>query len=166
MKKVVVLFVFLLALSINPVSAADIQWVCFSPHGGCTSQIIKTINACRDPVYVAAYSFTSKPIVAALIEKNRSIPVRVVLDRSNRTARGSGLNALRSGGVAVRLDDKHAITHNKYIVCGDTVETGSFNFTNNAEKNNAENALAIRDEPLAQTYRMNWQKLWNESVTR
>lgn len=156
----------ILALGAHQADATEIKWVCFSPHGGCTDRIVETINACRDPIYVAAYSFTSKPIINALIEKNKYIPVRIVLDKSNRTGKGSGLRSVKAAGIPTKIDDKHAITHDKFIVCGDTVETGSFNFTNNAEKANAENALAIRDEHLAQTYRINWQKLWNESVDR
>jgi phosphatidylserine/phosphatidylglycerophosphate/cardiolipin synthase-like enzyme len=155
-----------LALGVKHADATEIKWVCYSPNGGCTDRIIETINACRDPIYIAAYSFTSKPIIDALIEKNKVIPVRLVLDKSNRTGKGSGLTAVKAAGIPTKIDDKHAITHDKYIVCGDTVETGSFNFTNNAEHSNAENALAIRDDHLAQTYRINWQKLWTESADK
>ena len=55
------------------------------------------------------------------------------------------------------IDGKHAIAHNKIIIIdGQTVITGSFNFTNQAEDHNAENLLVIRDHGLAQRYLANW----------
>jgi len=44
------------------------------------------------------------------------------------------------------------------IIDGETVITGSFNFTRAAEEKNAENLLAIRDKNLAVRYAENWQE--------
>ena len=45
------------------------------------------------------------------------------------------------------------------------VECGSFNYTKSAEKNNAENAIIIKDQPqLASLYATNFKKLWIESL--
>jgi phosphatidylserine/phosphatidylglycerophosphate/cardiolipin synthase-like enzyme len=44
------------------------------------------------------------------------------------------------------------------VIDGETVITGSFNFTNQAEKSNAENLLVIRSKELAEVYGKNWQK--------
>jgi hypothetical protein len=43
------------------------------------------------------------------------------------------------------------------VIDGEVVITGSFNFTKNAEENNAENLLVIRDKGLAEKYTANWQ---------
>jgi len=43
------------------------------------------------------------------------------------------------------------------IIDGETVITGSFNFTKAAEENNAENLLVIHDKKLAERYTRNWQ---------
>jgi phosphatidylserine/phosphatidylglycerophosphate/cardiolipin synthase-like enzyme len=59
----------------------------------------------------------------------------------------------------VKIDVQHAIAHNKVmIIDGETVITGSFNFTKAAEENNAENLLVIRDKKLAERYERNWQE--------
>ena len=42
------------------------------------------------------------------------------------------------------------------VIDGQTVITGSFNFTKAAEENNAENLLVIRDKALADKYTANW----------
>jgi phosphatidylserine/phosphatidylglycerophosphate/cardiolipin synthase-like enzyme len=44
------------------------------------------------------------------------------------------------------------------IIDGQTVITGSFNFTKAAEENNAENLLVIRDRKLAERYTKNWRE--------
>ena len=43
------------------------------------------------------------------------------------------------------------------VIDGQTVITGSFNFTKNAEENNAENLLVIRSPDLAAKYAANWK---------
>ena len=59
----------------------------------------------------------------------------------------------------MKIDAKHAIAHNKVmIIDGETVITGSFNFTKAAEENNAENLLVTRDRELASLYMKNWQE--------
>jgi phosphatidylserine/phosphatidylglycerophosphate/cardiolipin synthase-like enzyme len=51
------------------------------------------------------------------------------------------------------------IAHNKImIIDGETVITGSFNFTKAAEEKNAENLLVIRDKKLAEQYIKNWKE--------
>ena len=56
------------------------------------------------------------------------------------------------------MENRRTITHNKVMVIdGETVITGSFNFTKAAEENNAENLLVVRDKKLAERYIKNWQ---------
>jgi phosphatidylserine/phosphatidylglycerophosphate/cardiolipin synthase-like enzyme len=48
------------------------------------------------------------------------------------------------------------IAHNKVMILdGQTVITGSFNFTKSAEESNAENVLVIRDAAIAGQYAVN-----------
>jgi phosphatidylserine/phosphatidylglycerophosphate/cardiolipin synthase-like enzyme len=55
------------------------------------------------------------------------------------------------------IDAEHAIAHNKVMVIdGETLITGSFNFTKAAQTQNAENLLIIRDQALAAQYTQNW----------
>jgi phosphatidylserine/phosphatidylglycerophosphate/cardiolipin synthase-like enzyme len=89
----------------------------------------------------------------------RGVDVKVILDRSNRTAHYSAATFLAHAGIPVWIDVRHAIAHNKImIIDGDTILTGSFNFTTAAEQHNAENLLTIRDAALAEQYTANWQK--------
>jgi phosphatidylserine/phosphatidylglycerophosphate/cardiolipin synthase-like enzyme len=66
---------------------------------------------------------------------------------------------LAHSGIITMIDAAHAIAHNEVmIIDGETVITGSFNFTKAAEQNNAENLLVIHDDgKLAERYMKNWQ---------
>lgn len=146
--------------------AAEDAEVAFSPRQGATELVIKAISEAHKSIRVAAYSFTSRPIAQALVEAHRrGIDVRVVLDKSNRNGGYSLANALAQAGIPTRIDGRYAIMHSKYMVIDDSeIELGSFNYTNAAEKNNAENVLIVRRSPaLANAYKANWQHLWDES---
>jgi phosphatidylserine/phosphatidylglycerophosphate/cardiolipin synthase-like enzyme len=120
---------------------------------------VQSLGEANKRVLVQAYSFTSDPITDALIKASqRGVAVQVIMDKSQRTAQGTSANELMASGVPVRIDAAHAIAHNKVMVIdGQTVITGSFNFTQSAEERNAENLLVIRNRALADRYERNWQ---------
>jgi phosphatidylserine/phosphatidylglycerophosphate/cardiolipin synthase-like enzyme len=139
--------------------------VAFSPNGGATELVVKTIGEARQSIRVAAYSFTSKPIAEALLDAHkRDVDVRVVVDKSNATARYTAATFLANEGVPVRVDYRYAIMHDKFLVVdNETVEEGSFNYTASAQKSNAENVLVLHDPAVAKQYRQEWERLWGES---
>jgi phosphatidylserine/phosphatidylglycerophosphate/cardiolipin synthase-like enzyme len=108
---------------------------------------------------VQAYSFTSAPIAKALLEAHtRGVQVQVILDKSQRTEKYASADFLANQGVPTKIDAEHAIAPSKVIIIdGETVITGSFNFTKAAQEKNAENLLIIRDPALADQYIQNWQ---------
>jgi len=147
---------FSVGLSQEPPPTIEVY---FSPHGGCTEAIIRELNKGKSTILVQAYSFTSAPIAKALLNAHkRGVKVEVILDKSQRTQKYSSATFLFNVGIPVKIDAQHAIAHNKVMVIdGETVITGSFNFTKAAEENNAENLLVIRDKKLAERYIKNWQ---------
>ena len=147
MKKLIAILIS--TLSVSVVAHADtftVDGPCnarFSPKGGAEDMLVKYIGAAKSSVKVLAYSFTSRPIAEALsAAQKRGVHVRVILDKSQLTAKGSQLGFLATSGVSVWVDSKHAIAHNKTIIIDDKYyENGSFNFTNSAENSNGENAV-------------------------
>jgi phosphatidylserine/phosphatidylglycerophosphate/cardiolipin synthase-like enzyme len=134
--------------------------VYFSPHGGCTDAIVMELNKAKTTILVQAYSFTSAPIAKALVSAHkRGVKVEVILDKSQRTQKYSSATFLYNQGIPVKIDGQHAIAHNKVmIIDGETVITGSFNFTKAAEESNAENLLIVHDKKLAERYTKNWHE--------
>jgi len=119
--------------------------------------VVDALNAARQSVLVHAYSFTSAPIAKALVEAHkRGVRVEAILDRSNQSKQYSAADFAAHAGVVTLIDGAHAIAHDKVMVVdGETVVTGSFNFTAAAEQKNAENLLVIRDTALAARYAEN-----------
>ena len=139
--------------------------VCFTPGQPCTSLLINTINDAKQSIYVQAYSFTSKPIADSLVQaEHRGVNVFIILDKSQLKQRGSQLSNVFNAHIPVWIDNKVAIAHNKVMVIdGREVVTGSFNFTNSAQKRNAENLLIVDDVGLAALYSSNWNNRRNAS---
>ena len=133
--------------------------VYFSPKGGCTEAVIKEIDAAQKTILVQAYSFTSARIAKALVEAHkRGVYIEVILDKSQRTEKYSSADFVRNAGIPTFIDDRHAIAHSKIMLLdGQTVITGSFNFTKAAEESNAENLLVIRSPELAAKYTASWK---------
>ena len=169
-----ILLPLLLALTLAlPAWARDINLcgpaqVYFSPHGGCTEAAVGSIGQSKSTILVQAYSFTSRPIADALLAaRARGVTVRVISDRTNETGRGSVTQALQAAGIEVVYDEVHKIAHNKVMVIdGETVLTGSFNWTASAENVNAENLLILHGAEVAQAYAERWEELRNICVER
>ncbi len=150
----------------SPLCALDLKLantpvqVCFSPDSECTGAIIKEIGRAKSTILVQAYTFTSEEITAALVQAHqRGVRVELLLDKSNRSAKHSAAAAAAQGGIGLTIDASHAIANNKVmIIDGETVITGSFNFSKAAAEKNAENLLIIRNRDLASIYGKNWQR--------
>jgi phosphatidylserine/phosphatidylglycerophosphate/cardiolipin synthase-like enzyme len=138
----------------------DIQ-VYYSPKGGCQEAVVREVNRARHEILVMAYSFTNDAITTALVEaKKRGLTVDILLDHSNEKERYTELHVFLKHGLDPHIDSDHPIAHNKIIIIDRrTVITGSFNFTNQAEHDNAENLLVIRGHAeLPRHYRDNFFK--------
>lgn len=150
----------------SPVASADtftVDGPCearFSPKGGTEQMLVNYINGAKHSVRLLAYNFTSQPIADALVSaKKRGVDVQVVLDKSVPTERNSKLQDMLSAGIPSYIDRKHQIAHNKTIIVDERyVETGSFNYTSNAENNNGENAVICPSVSGAAVYAADWDR--------
>ena len=133
--------------------------VYFSPRGGCEAAVIHELDRACDSIFVQAYSLTSTPIAMALVEAHRrGVKVSVLLDTTQRNGNYSHATFLQNAGIETRIDDRHSRAHNKLMVIDEeTVITGSFNFTKEAEDRNAENLVIIWGKELAEAYVKNWE---------
>ncbi len=132
--------------------------LCFTPPAGCGEQIGRLIAQAESSIYVQAYGITSNGIVNRLIAAhNRGLHVRVLLDKSNLTDKYSQISQLKKSGIDVSIDRVPGIAHNKVMIIDNKIViTGSFNFTNAADKRNAENVIIINNASIAKQYLQNW----------
>jgi phosphatidylserine/phosphatidylglycerophosphate/cardiolipin synthase-like enzyme len=141
--------------------------VAFSPDGGGERLVLKTIYGARQTIRVMAYSFTSPVIVRALLDaKRRGVDVAVTVDYRNNVEEdrsgkaAAALGALAYARIPVRVVRVFPMQHSKYAICDETVETGSYNFSQAAAHFNSENVLVLSNHPeIAHTYLENWNQV-------
>lgn len=141
--------------------------VFFPPKTKCLPRIIKLIDGAKKSIYLQCYSFTSKPIAIALLKaKRRGVDVQIVTDKSQIKANGSFVVRLHAKGIPVFIDHRVAIAHNKTMIIDKRIVlTGSYNWTNAAEKRNAENLVIFYDHVgLVKDYTQNWTERKNASI--
>jgi phosphatidylserine/phosphatidylglycerophosphate/cardiolipin synthase-like enzyme len=132
-----------------PAAFEDDVAVYFSPTGGAMAALVSQINGAKRSIDVQAYLITAKQVVEALqAAQNRGVYVRIVLDKNNSGGIYSMVAYLSKTTLPVWRDGRHKDQHNKImLIDGRIIITGSFNFTDPSEDQNAENLLIIRDKP-------------------
>ncbi|MGP1952968.1 MAG: phospholipase D family protein [Arsenophonus sp. ET-KM2-MAG3] len=170
-KIIVTIFLFFLifiSLSSYSTNIQDIE-IGFSPGKKAKQIILSAIEEAKKSIDIAAYSFTNKSIALALVDaRNRGINVRVVADKKSNSKKYTAVTYLANHHISVRLNDKYAIMHNKFMIIDNhSIETGSFNYTKNAEKRNAENVIYIKNRPdIAEKYIREFNRLWSEAIDK
>ena len=133
------------------------------------------VNAIRDAkrtVRVQCFNFTNRTIGRALQDAHRRrIEITVLADQQQFEKGGAFiLRDLKHAGITIKLDGSHTAAHNKVILIDDEganpkIITGSFNFTQAAQKSNAENVVFIHDnKALTTAFRENWKRHWQHGV--
>lgn len=137
--------------------------VYFTPSNACENVIIKQMYNAKKSIDINVYSINNWRIFEALKEiKDNGIPMRILTDRQQAGGRGSKVPELHEKGFNIRVNSKHKIEHNKYVVIdGETVITGSYNWTNPATLKNSENCLMIWNDPkTTSAYQKRFNYLW------
>ena len=137
-------------------TAGEIE-VAFSPNEGSEQLVLKVIDSAKSEIKMLAYSFTSTPVVKALVQaKKKGVTVSLVVDhKGNQGAKSrAALSILVNVGCDVRTITAYQIHHDKVIIADkQTIELGSFNYSASAANKNSENVLVIWNNPkLAEKY--------------
>jgi phosphatidylserine/phosphatidylglycerophosphate/cardiolipin synthase-like enzyme len=142
----------------------------FSPDRHIQNRIITAVDGSNASIDLAIFDFTSQEIKLALEQaKARGVTIRIVAD--SRQAKGvhSIIPALIDEGFNVKIMHGKArgIMHNKFTIFDKKLLfTGSYNWTNNAEHNNYENAIFIRDQAAIDKYQREFEELWSASPNK
>ncbi|HHU1455052.1 TPA: phospholipase D-like domain-containing protein, partial [Escherichia coli] len=94
--------------------------------------------------------------------------VRIVVDDKGNTNRASreAMKYINLLDIPLRTVDVFPIHHDKVIIVdGNTVETGSYNFSRAAARKNSENVVVLKNMPdVAAQYLEHWQDRWNKGT--
>ena len=136
----------------------------FSPDGGVARRIIKAIDISTSSIDLAIFDLTSRDIKLALERaKQRGVKIRIAADSRQAKGAHSVIQTLISEGFNVRIVHGigRGIMHNKFAVFDSKLlVTGSYNWTNNAEHYNYENAVFISDPVTIKQYQGDFDKIY------
>lgn len=137
---------------------------CFSPSNNCEELIIEQILKANQSIQVLAFSFTSEKIAQALIDVSKQgVNVSVVFEKT-RVSKYSQHIYLNEIGVHVYFDGNKYTMHEKmFLIDDETAILGSYNPTKNANKNNDENLVVIRDTELVKTAKIEFERVLNQA---
>lgn len=140
--------------------------VCFSPDESCDTKLIKFIDSSTRTLDIAIYSITHTGISGAITAAHdRGVKVRMVVDRLQAKGRSSQTSALQAAGIEMMIGSFTGIMHNKFtIVDGKMLETGSYNYTANATKNNGENQIYLSDAAVISRYQQNFENMFSNGI--
>lgn len=127
------------------------------PKFDCAKAIIDLFDQAKNTAHVAIYSLTEPNIVDAMIRANsRGVNVEIIADaiQSKSATQAYMIRKLTQSGVNVRIATRQkSLMHNKVAIFDNqTICTGSFNWSVNAEENNDENLLVVDGQDLANDY--------------
>ncbi|MXY99892.1 DUF1669 domain-containing protein [Candidatus Poribacteria bacterium] len=134
----------------------------FSPADDTISPLLKEIQSAEQSIHFMAFSFTHDTLGSAMRDRFKSgIDVRGVFEERQADNEYSEYKAMKADGLPVVIDRSSGAMHHKVIVIdGETVITGSYNFSKNAEKRNNENLLIIkRNREIATAYLTEFAKI-------
>ncbi len=137
--------------------------VFFTPSPDCEIHIAAAADRAERSVDAAVYALTNARIAAALKRAaERGVTVRILADRLQAAGRFSRVAELRGAGVDVHVHFGYKTEHNKFAVFdGKSVVTGSYNWTENASRNNSENCLFVFDDDVTvKRYFLRFEELW------
>jgi phospholipase D-like protein len=131
----------------------------FSPHDEVMSKIVALVRGAKTSIHFLAFTYTSADLADAMVAQEKAgIGVQGVIE--NRGASQGALPILFCNGIAVQTDGNPYTMHDKVIILdGQTVITGSFNFTQSADKYNDENVIILHDRALAALYEQEFTRI-------
>ncbi|MBI3027551.1 hypothetical protein HYY70_05560 [Candidatus Woesearchaeota archaeon] len=136
----------------------------FCPEDGCALRVAELIKNAKNSIYFMAFSFTSEDIADTLIMKD-GLDIRGIFDARQSSNRYSQFNRLKGFGIQVKKDSNRYTMHHKvFILDNETVVTGSFNPTLNADRRNDENLLVIHSKKITNFFLREFDMLWQQSA--
>lgn len=127
------------------------------------------LESSKREVVLAIYQFTS-PELGKLVNKvAKKVKVRILIDEEQTQGKYSQDQYLKGDGIElkyVRLPgygaDREKFHHKFCVIDGETVATGSYNWTVLADEKNYENLLVLRDPRVAQEYLAEFERVWKD----
>ena len=134
----------------------------FAPENNVAMRIIQELKKARRSIHFMAFSFTHKDIGEVMLKKHLAGVKVMGIFEKRMAGKYSRFKHLRENGIeTVKTDRNKYNMHHKVIIIDEkTVITGSYNFSENADKRNDENILIIHSPQIAKSYLEEFYRLY------
>ncbi len=142
--------------------------VLFAPEDRVLERLLRELDSAGTSIHFLAFSFTSDEIAAKLQERaENGVAVEGVFETMQvKSNPGTEFLPLQEAGLDVRLDGNARNMHHKVMILdGDTVITGSYNFTDSAETKNDEVLLIFHNPWLAGEFEREFRRVFGMAST-
>ncbi|MGR3178086.1 MAG: phospholipase D-like domain-containing protein [Candidatus Anammoxibacter sp.] len=167
-KKIRQITIFIVTLLVFSSLSFGETEVLFSPRGQIKETIIETINNSELSIDIAVFIFTSGDIAEALLmAKNRGVKIRIITDEKQGEKQHPIQDFLREEGFDIQhlkgnvggfMHNNFAIFDNKRVI------TGSYNWTEYAEKFNYENVILTHKTDVVERFQEEFESLSVKSL--
>lgn len=138
----------------------------FCPEDHCADQVKEELEKAIISIYFMTFSFTHDGIAhEILLKKLDDLDIKGVME-VKQISEYSEFKVLeyQLGSERVKKDgNKYNLHHKVFIIDNACVITGSFNPTEGGDTRNDENLLIICDEKIAQKFKEEFDRVWEEA---
>ena len=133
----------------------------FAAEDGVAAHIIEKINQAQRKIHFLAFSFTHDGMGQAMMDRRKAgAEVQGVFETTGSNTPFSEYGKMKRAGLDVYQDGNPYVMHHKVILLDDRVTIfGSFNFSDNADKDNDENLLIVTDPAFTAQFEQEYQRV-------
>jgi phosphatidylserine/phosphatidylglycerophosphate/cardiolipin synthase-like enzyme len=138
----------------------------FSPDDSVLTVLYNLLNNAEESIHFLAFSFTSNELGAVIREKAEAgLVVQGVMDEEQIASNtGTEFDPFRQAGLDVLIDGNEGQMHHKvFIIDGQIVVTGSYNFSRSAEERNDETIFVIYNADIARFFLEEFQRVYENA---
>lgn len=145
-------------------SEAKPSKVYFTPGEDARNAIASEIDTARTSIKVCVFTISDNILAKALFAAHkRGVNVQIITDNDKSEDRGSDIDDMVGAGLNIKTDETSNHMHHKYaIIDGDTLITGSYNWTRSAYRYNHENVVISYEKNLIRQFDQEFSQLWKE----
>jgi phosphatidylserine/phosphatidylglycerophosphate/cardiolipin synthase-like enzyme len=128
--------------------------VYFAPENNAMDRVIQAVRSAKKSIKFLAFAYTSEPLFQAMRERLAAgVEVSGIFESFHAGWANITIGPLHAAGATVRFDTNPDTLHHKVIIIDDKIVlTGSFNFSDGADRSNDENLLVIDNRNIAKTF--------------
>jgi len=134
----------------------------FSPGEDCPRVIGRLLAGAGRTAELCVFTITDDRLADAILDAHRrGVAVRIITDDAKAEDLGSDVGRFDRAGIPTRVDRSPFHMHHKFaILDGESLLTGSYNWTRGAARDNEENLIVTTDPRFLTPFGATFERLW------